>query len=126
MEAKVTTMPAANTIPLGMLFVVTAVLIMWLSARIVGVPNAGLFKSFIATIGVSLIVGAVVSAMSAFGPTVGLILGVVALIGSLWVLRLVFKITTLPAFLLFIVNIMVQMILISLYLRPYLHPVMKK
>jgi hypothetical protein len=91
-----------------MLFVVTAVLIMWLSARIVGVPNAGLFKSLLATIGVSLI------------------LGVVALIGSLWVLRVIFKISTLPAFLIFVVNIMIQMILISLYLRPYLHPALKK
>lgn len=109
-----------------MLFVVTAVLIMWLSARIVGVPNAGLFKSLLATIGVSLIVGAVVSAMSAFGTGAGIVLGVVALIGSLWVLRVIFKISTLPAFLIFVVNIMIQMILISLYLRPYLHPVLKK
>lgn len=119
-------MPAANTIPLGMLFVVAAVLIMWISARIVGVPNAGIGKSLIATIGVSLIVGAVVIAMSAFGTAAAIVLAIVALVGALWVLRTVFQIPTLPAFLIFIVNIMVQMILISLYVRPFLTPPVTK
>lgn len=119
-------MPAANTIPLGILFVVIAVAIMWLSARIVGVPRASVGKSVLATIGVSLIVGAVFTAVTAFGPVLAVVLSVAALVGCLWILRTVFQITTLPAFLILIVNIMIQMILISLYLRPFVHTVPKK
>lgn len=106
--------------PLALLFLFIAVAIMWLSARIVGVRNVSFFRSVVATIGVSLIVGAVVTAMSALGSVIAVGLGVVGLIGCIWIIRQSFQIAGFPAFLIFVVNVMVQVILISLYLRPLL------
>jgi hypothetical protein len=51
---------------------------------------------------------------------VAVALGVAGLIGCIWIIRQSFQITAFPAFLIFVVNVMVQVILISLYLRPFL------
>jgi hypothetical protein len=107
--------------PIALLFLVIATAIMWLSARIVGVRSVSLFRSFVATIGVSLIVGAVVTAMSALGTVIAIGIGLAGLIGCVWIIRQSFQISAFPAFLIFVVNVMVQVILISLYLRPFLN-----
>jgi hypothetical protein len=115
-----------NMLPFSAVVVVLATLIMWVSAGIVGVTKPSLLRSFIATIGVSLIAGAIVTAISSFGLVIAIVLGVVGVVGCLWVIRTVFGITTLPAFLVFIVNIMVQMILVSVYLRAMMQTAPKK
>ena len=111
-----------NFVPLSLAFFAMAILIMWFSAGIVGVRRPGLGQCVLSTMGVSLIAGAVVTAMSSLGPATAIVLGSAGVIGVVWVIRTVFKITTLPAFLIFVVNIMIQMILISLYLRAMLPP----
>lgn len=110
-------MPTAQAAPMSLLFIGVATAIMWVSAGIVGVTRPTLSRAFLATIGVSLIAGAVVTSLSAFGPILAVLLGLVGLIGCVWVIRTIFQIPTLPALLIFIVNIMVQMILVSLYVR---------
>lgn len=112
---------SAESLPLALVFFAIAVVIMWLSARIVGVSTATLSRSLIATIAISLIVGVVLTIAGVAGSVVAIGLGIGGLIACVAVLRSVFQISTMPAFLIFIVNVMVQMILMSLYLRPYLH-----
>jgi len=111
-----------SVMPLALAFFLMAIVIMWFSAGVVGVRRPGLGKCVLSTMGVSVIAGAVVTAMSALGPAAAAILGVVGLFGVIWVIRSVFKISALPAFLIFVVNIMVQMILISFYLRTIMPP----
>ena len=106
--------------PIALIFLVMATVIMWLSARIVGVRTVTMVRAFIATMGVSVIVGVVATAMSALSPVVAVGIGVAGLIGCIWIIRQSFQITAFPAFLIFVVNVMVQVILISLYLRPFL------
>jgi hypothetical protein len=103
------------------MFLILATIVMWLSARIVGVRAVSMGRAFIATMGVSVIVGAVVTAMSALGPVFAAMIGVAGLIGSIWIIRQTFQTSAFPAFLIFVVNVMVQVILISLYLRPFLN-----
>jgi hypothetical protein len=113
--------PSANLVPLGLLFTAMATVIMWFSAGVVGVTKPGLGRSFLATLGISVIVGAVFTAMSAFGAAAAIALAVAGLIACVLVIRTVFRLPTLPAFLILVVNVMVQMLLLALYLRPFLH-----
>lgn len=111
-----------NLIPLSLAFFAMAILIMWFSAGVVGVRRPGLGQSLLSTMGVSVIAGAVVTAVSSLGMAAAIVLGSIGVIGVIWVIRSVFKIPTLPALLIFVVNIMVQMILISVYLRAMMPP----
>ena len=107
-------MPASSMnphlLPLSLAFFVMAIVIMWFSASVVGVRRPGWGQCVLSTMGVSLIAGAVVTAISALGSTAAIVLGSVGFIGVVWVIRMVFKITTLPAVLVVIVNIMIQVL----------------
>lgn len=108
---------SATHAPLALLFLGMAIVIMWFSAKVVGVPRVGLFQCVIAAIGVSVLMGATMTALSAFGLPGVITLLVIALMGSVAILRAVFRIPTLPAFLVWVVNIMVQVLIMAMFTR---------
>jgi hypothetical protein len=103
--------------PLALLFLGMAIVIMWFSAKVVGVRRVTLFQCVIAAIGVSVLMGATMTALSAFALPGVIMLLVVALVGSVAILRAVFHIPTLPAFLIWVVNVMVQVLIMAMFTR---------
>jgi hypothetical protein len=116
------TLATGNQMLLGALVVAMSTVIMWFSAKVVGVPNAGVARSFMATVGVSVIVGTAVTLMATVPGLVKILLAVAGLVGSVAVIRAVLRVPTLPAFLVWVVNVMMQMIMIAVYLKAVLPP----
>jgi hypothetical protein len=97
-------------------------LIMWFSARIIGLREVGLGRSFVATLGVSILMGMGLTLMGSLSPGGMILMGGAAFIGSVMVIRFVFQTQTFPAVLVLIVNIMVQILMVSFYYRAVLPP----
>ena len=95
---------------------------MWFSARIAGVTDANLARSFLATIGVSVVTGASLTAIQALPTPGAIILGLVALFGSVAIIRSIFRTKTQKALLIWLVNVMVQILIVSFYYRAVLPP----
>ncbi len=91
--------------------------IMYMSARIAAVPRADIGRAFMATIGVATITGLGMTLMQAFGGMGILVLGGLFVIASVAVIRMVFQTGWTPAFLVWLVNVMIQVLMASFYVR---------
>ena len=112
-----TGVPLASQLPLVLAMLGMSTVIMWFAAKVVGVREAGFGRALIATIGVSVVVAAAMTVMQPLFPVAKVAVGLLAFAGSVAIIRAVFRTKTFAAVLIWLVNVMVQMLIVAMYIR---------
>ena len=81
-----------------------------------------LLQALKATIGVSVVTAVALSLMRGLPAAAAIALGIATVVGAVLIIRAIFQIKTFPAILIWLVNVMVQMLVVSFYWRTVLGP----
>ena len=110
-------MDPVTSLLLGLIAVVVGVVIMWLAAIIVHVRDATFGRTVFATLMMSALTVGAVSMISRSTENALIAVGVAAVVGAVMAIKLIYRTTVWKAAGVLILNVMMQIIISSLYIQ---------